>query len=546
MLKDDIIFHMALDNSTIDIIVNQMKKELVGATLGKPLSLGGFAYGYPYSEVLSDGKIRHGTFVFSLDSASPFISLSRDRYEKIDDNTPFYNSLRKLTMATITSVKKLKGERVIVFSLKSNPNDLSEINTGYDFILELFPNRPNCYLIAYPYGRIVSLYKERTLIEKGIFVARNTPYVYPKERETLPNTLENVEDAKKYVNNGLYRHIVQYIEQGKGSFEEVLTSINNSESIYLYGKELLPYSFKLEEAKEISVFDIYSSFVMDQKKLAKMNKEKELMALIDKAIKVNEKKIEHLKRDQKEAEEHMVFMEYGQMIYLYQGEIKKGDTKLERDGYSIPLDPLLNAPNNANRYFKRYSKAKAAKTILADLIVKAQDENTYLKKKQMEARDGTPRDIMELKSELLQQGYIKEKQTRGHINKVSKRKTYQPHYLTLEDGKIGFGMNGLQNEELTFNVASKENLFFHVKDYPGSHVVILEGEDKENIFTMACELALYLSHLDNGEVMIARRKNVKKNPNKLGLVSILKYETVAVKYIRPTSLSLFKKALKTE
>ena len=133
---------------------------------------------------------------------------------------------------------------------------------------------------------------------------------------------------------------------------------------------------------------------------------------------------------------------------------------------------------------------------------------------------------------------------RNHVQKVNRKKTYEPHYLLLDNGKIGFGMNGLQNETLTFKIADKNDLFFHVKDYPGSHVVILEGQDQENVKTTACELALYLSHLDSGTIMIARRKNVKKNPDRIGLVSILKYDTVNVRYIRATSLELFKKVLK--
>ena len=79
----------------------------------------------------------------------------------------------------------------------------------------------------------------------------------------------------------------------------------------------------------------------------------------------------------------------------------------------------------------------------------------------------------------------------------------------------GFGMNGLQNEELTFNIAKKDDLFLHVKDFPGSHVVILEGKDNKKIRETAMELSLYLSHMDNGTVMIAKRKDVKKNPNKV-------------------------------
>ena len=63
----------------------------------------------------------------------------------------------------------------------------------------------------------------------------------------------------------------------------------------------------------------------------------------------------------------------------------------------------------------------------------------------------------------LEEGYIKEKQGRNTVYKVSKKHSYDPHYLIVPEGKIGFGRNGLQNEELTFKRASKEDTFLHVK-----------------------------------------------------------------------------------
>ncbi|MCI1734600.1 MAG: NFACT family protein [Bacilli bacterium] len=535
---------MALDNLTIDIIVRHLAKQLVGSTLGRPLALNSNDFGYPYSEVLADGSIRHGTFVFSMMPTEPFLCYSFDRYTKVEDNSPFFNSLKKLSLATVTDVKKVKGERIVTISLKANLNDISEVNSAYDLILELFPNRPNCYIVAYPYGKIVSLFHERTNLEKGIFVARNTLYAYPPERETLPNSLPDLDSAKSYLNNSLFKQLKTYVETRKGTLDQAIQALASSDQLYFNGKEILPFDFANPEFKPIPPEAIYSSLVEDQKKLAKLDKEKDLIALIEKAIKVASKKTDNLNDDLKEANQHLAYKDYGQEIYLYQGEIHKGDKLLEKDGFKIPLDPLLDAPNNANRYFKKYQKAKTAIGILTDLLKKTDEETEYLKKKLQEAQDGTPRDIMELKSELLATGYIKEKQAKGRIRAVSQRRTYDPHYLDLPQGKIGFGMNGLQNEQLTFKIAKKDDLFFHVKDYPGSHVVVLEGKENENVRHTAEELALYLSHLDSGTVMIAKRKDVKKNPDKIGLVSILAYETVAVKYLRAESLALFRKALK--
>lgn len=538
---------MALDNITLDIITEKLKSELEGTRFSNPMFLGGTDYGFPYSEIRSDEKKgRHGTFIFSLEPTNPFLCYSYDRFTKVNDNSPFFNGLRKLSLATVSKVEKIKGERIIILHLKANPNDLTEINTGYDLIIEMFPNHPNVLTVAYPYGKIVSLYRERTNIEKGLFIVRNTPYHFPSPRETLPYGIDTLEEAKPYLNNNLFRHLKRYIEETGTSVKDAVSELLDSKDIYIRGKEILPFSFGLEDCKKTEIEDIYSTIVEDQKELAKRDKEKELLNLIEKAIKVNDKKIVNLNLDLKEAKEHLIYMEWGQEIYLYQGEIEKGDTLLEKDGYSIPLDPRFDAPNNANRYFKKYQKAKAAIHILNDLIVKANDDNEYLKKKLFEAQDGTPRDIMELKSELLEEGYIKEAQVRKtNIKKVNRHKTYEPHYILIPGkGKIGFGMNGLQNEELTFNIAKKDDIFLHVKDYPGSHVVILEGKENHEVMDLALELCLYLSHLQEGEIYVAKRKNVKKNPTRLGLVNILQYEVKTLRHIRASSVELFRKELK--
>ncbi len=533
---------MAMDNLSLSIIADELNEQMLDTQFGNVLSLGQYDYGFPYS-LKDENGIRHGTFIFSLDPTNPFVTYSQERFAKLNNNSVFYNSLKKLNMATVRKVRKHPGERILTISLDANRNDISEINTGYDLILELFPNRPNVYLIAYPYGKIISVYHEHTDIEKGIFVTRNAIYQYPDERGSLPVNLTDPEQARPYLPNATLKRLKHYVLDEGHDLNETLIEMTTSKDIYVIRKDILSFSFDDPEAKKVKACDLYSTFVEDQKSVAKFEKIRELVKLIEKALKVANKKLENLKNDLVTAQDKMKFMEYGQIIYMYQGEIKLGDTVLDRDGYHIPLDAKKTAPQNANAYFKKYQKAKSALGILRDLIEKTKDEISYLEKKRMEASDGTPRDVMELKSELLEEGYIKEKQGRNTIYKVSKKHRYDPHYIITQKGKIGYGMNGLQNEELTFNQAKKEDLFFHVKDYPGSHVILFDSKD-EDMKRLAAELALYISHLDNGIVMVARKKDVKKNPNKIGLVNILKYETMVIKFIREESLALFRKEKK--
>lgn len=534
---------MTFDNFSIKIIADALKEQLAGATFGKPFAIASSDFAIPYSSKKEDGSFKHGTFIFSLNPTTPFITYSFDRYEKVDCNTYFFNTLKRLTYSTITDVKKIDGDRIITISVDANQNDLSETNSSYDLIIELFPNHPNAYIQSYPNFKKVA-YKERNNLEKGIFFNKSEPYEYPKERCLNLDEVDDIEDLKPFLSNACYKRLVE--DSTKEDYKEIVRKMISSKTLYMNDKEILPYNFSDEILKPIKVEEIYSHLVSDQKKLAKLDKVKELLSLIEKSLKVSKKKQVNLRKDLEAAKDHMKYLEYGQIIYLYQGEIKKGDKVLNRDGYVIPLNPLYTASQNANSYFKKYQKAKSAVSILSSLITKAKDETEYLEKKLMEVKDGTPRDLLELKSELLHEGYIKDKQARKVIKDVSKRRSYDPHYLNLKDGKVGFGMNGLQNEELTFKIAKKDDIFVHVKDYPGSHIVVLEGKENQDVLTIAYELALYLSHLDKGTVMVAKKKDVKKNPERIGLVNVLKYETKEVRFIRPESLSLFKKALKAD
>ena len=125
-----------------------------------------------------------------------------------------------------------------------------------------------------------------------------------------------------------------------------MTELLASDDLYINGQDLLPFSFDIKDIEKINPQDIYLHFVKDQKKIARLTKEKELQTLLSKAIKVAQKKLKNLQMDLKNAQDSMIYMQYGQMIYLYQSEIKKGDKVLKKDGLEIPLDPLLSVSQN--------------------------------------------------------------------------------------------------------------------------------------------------------------------------------------------------------
>ena len=100
--------------------------------------------------------------------------------------------------------------------------------------------------------------------------------------------------------------------------------------------------------------------------------------------------------------------------------------------------------------------------------------------------------------------YLKTPLPKQEVNKLS------PFYIVIDNTKIAFGRNALQNDLLTFKRAHKDYYFFHIKDYSGSHVVILKPNPTDKDKQFASELCLALSNKEAGEIQMAQIKDIKK------------------------------------
>ena len=140
--------------------------------------------------------------------------------------------------------------------------------------------------------------------------------------------------------------------------------------------------------------------------------------------------------------------------------------------------------------FKRYQKLKEAVKYLTELIEETKATILYLESVETVLSQAGLDEIAEIREELIQTGFIRRRQR----EKIQKRK--KPEKYLASDGKtiILVGRNNLQNEELTFKIARKEELWFHAKDIPGSHVVISGNlNPSDEVKTDAAELAAYYS-----------------------------------------------------
>ncbi|WP_153979351.1 Rqc2 family fibronectin-binding protein [Paenibacillus xylanilyticus] len=214
----------------------------------------------------------------------------------------------------------------------------------------------------------------------------------------------------------------------------------------------------------------------------------------------NVKKLDNLNKDLLEADDAEKYRLWGELLFASLHQISKGDKSVELVNFydedqatiTIALDPLLTPSDNAQRYFKRYNKYKNSLAVIHEQLGKTKDEIVYLDNLLQQLSIASMNDIEEIREELVQQGYLRDRNKKGKKKKKNDRPTV--HQFTSTEGiDILVGKNNLQNEYVTNRLASANDTWLHTKDIPGSHVVIRSTDFGEATLEEAAQLAAYFS-----------------------------------------------------
>ena len=218
--------------------------------------------------------------------------------------------------------------------------------------------------------------------------------------------------------------------------------------------------------------------------------------------------------------------------------IKKGQTVVVCEDFydenmasvEIPISPILSPQQNAAKFYKDYARMKNAEKELTRQISIGEEELTYLQSVLEELnRAQTDAELEEIKRELQEGGYIRADAGK----KKMKASRVPPMRFESTDGyPIYVGRNNRQNDELTFRLARKDDIWCHASKVHGSHVIISCGgtTPPDDTITQAAQLAAYYSETSGGQnipVDVTTVKQVKKIPNgKPGMVIYHTYKTV--------------------
>lgn len=269
-----------------------------------------------------------------------------------------------------------------------------------------------------------------------------------------------------------------------------------------------------------SIFPVLETYYAEKNIVTKMRqKTVDLRKIVQNALERNVKKYQLQQKQLKDTEKKEKYRVWGELLNTYGYEVEPGAKSMEALNYytnemiQIPLDETMTPQENAKKYFDKYSKLKRTKEALDTLLQETGDEIKHLESIAASLDiASSEEDLVQIKEEMMEYGYVKRKNTGGKKVKVTSRPY---HYISNDGYDIYVGKNNFQNDELSFKFASGNDWWFHAKGQPGSHVIVKSKNEElpDRTFEEAGKLAAYYSkgrQAPKVEIDYTQKKNLRK------------------------------------
>ena len=469
---------------------------------------------------------------FSCNPALPICYIKEEAESNIEGKTNLILNLRKhLQNAMLLDIEQLGYDRILVFKF-SRLNELGEIKI-YKIYFEMKGKHSNLFLtnsediilellkrFSLEENRLRPLFPgikyERPIVENKILPQELTPQQFEEFKEN-GELLKNVEGIGKLLGQNLKTY---------EELKEILVAPMTPKIFYRDKKILLAEVLDItptnyDDVKEFSTYEEFINYYVSTQQLSAsyQNLKSKLLAGVIKEIKKNGKIIKAIEREQEEKKDYERYKELGDILASSLYALKRGMKSCSlydfyrNEMVEIELDPLLTPQSNLEKYYKRYNKMKRGLEIGAVRGKQIAEELEYLEGvKDFIDRANSYEELKGIEEELVAGKYIKI----PGANKKKKNSVKELKYGVIEhEGmRILYGRNNLENDNLTFKVAGREDYWFHVKDIPGSHVILkVDGEPTEEQIMEAVKVAVKFSKAVEGDkvqVDYVKRKNISK------------------------------------
>ena len=518
--------------------------------------------------------------LFAANPAAPRLHLTTASPENPDQPPMFCMLLRKhLSGARLREISQLPMERAATFSFDCT--DEMGFPVQKKLVVELMGRTCNLYLLD-PDNRIIDCLRRVGLDETSKRAA--LPGMYYQDPEPVEKLDPTALSSEDYVNllsapgadlladrlmdtlGGLSplvcREAALFAAGDTDARLEAVDKIPVSEKLHLFFREHLqhpaayyyatpdgtPKQFAFCPIRQYGDFRQAESFtqlldeyyIVRDKKDAMRQKSQAVRKTVSNLCQRLKRKLAIQEKELSATFDRERLRQLGDIVTANIHKITKGQTILEAEDFydeemktiEIPLSVLLSPQQNAAKFYKDYTRMKNAEKELTNQIALGEQELDYLQSVLEELnRADTDAELEEIKAELQSGGYLRADSGKKRI----KQAKLAPMRFESTDGyPIYVGRNNRQNEELTFKLARKDDLWLHAQKVHGSHVIISCGgtTPPDDTITQAAQLAAYYAESTGGQnipVDITPVKQVKKTPGgKPGMVIYHSYKTVIV------------------
>ena len=538
---------MSFDGFFLHHMVEELRRELVNGRIQK--------INQPFEQELvlqiRSNRQSHRLLL----SAHPVfgrIQLTQTTFENPAQPSTFIMVLRKyLQGALIESIEQVENDRIVEITV-SNKNEIGD-HIQATLIIEIMGKHSNILLVDKSSHKILEVIKHVGFSQNSYrTLLPGSTYIAPPSTESLnPFTIKDEKLFEILQTQETTAKHLQSLFQGLGrdtanELENILVSDKLSTFRNFFNQETkpcltetsfspVPFANQVGESFT-SLSDLLDTYYKDKAERDRVKQQaSELIRRVENELQKNRHKLKKQEKELLATDDAEEFRQKGELLTTFLHQVPNDQDQVILENYytnqsiTIALDKALTPNQNAQRYFKRYQKLKEAVKYLTDLIEETKATILYLESVETVLNQAGLEEIAEIREELIQTGFIRRRQR----EKIQKRK--KPEQFLASDGKtiIYVGRNNLQNEELTFKMARKEELWFHAKDIPGSHVVISGNLDpSDEVKTDAAELAAYfsqgrLSNLVQVDMIEVKKLN-KPTGGKPGFVTYTGQKTLRV------------------
>lgn len=490
-----------------------------------------------------------------------FISVSGNHsamylLEKTPENPPtppvFCMVLRKhLSAARITDIVQHQNDRIVEIFMET-VNELG-FSVNKKLIVEIMGKHSNAFLVDVTTDKIIDSIKHVSIdVNRARQILPGKAYQYPPSQEKTPFTRITQQDMERFIADQLQpeRSIMSNIQGISPALAETIAVAGNPCDCYDTLKNIIasadfgnispvvymdennrPVDFHItpltvyETSYQAVPFDTFSQaadyyFSNRESSNTIRQKSNDLLRIVKAHLDKLRLKMQRLNEDLYKAENAEKYRLYGELLTANLHIAKAGAASVTVTNYydgtplDIPLDPRFSPAKNAQNYYKKYGKSKTAvkeKKLQLDETAREieylESVTSYIEKTH------SVEEIELLKRELTETGFIRYRKNRQEQNKAGRPK---PYSYRLSSGKtVLVGRNNKENDWLTLKKASGSDLWFHTKDIPGSHaILLLDGAEptEEELFEAASIAAYHSKGSDSENVPVdyTKVRHVKK------------------------------------